>query len=101
MRGVFAPWVTVGGMLVLAIVVAFSASQIATIDGKIGELVAPRNQQQEQDMDPLTTTVTNKDGIEITVETTKRADENDAQQLARHLARVALAQNSGSGTEGK
>lgn len=46
-------------------------------------------------MDPLTTTVKNQNGIEITVTTHREDEETDALQLARHLKRVALAEASG------
>lgn len=90
-------WVTVGALIVLSVLTAVGLEQLSRLDAKLSQAITqPRADAQGViDMDPLTTTVKNQNGIEITVTTHREDEETDALQLARHLKRVALAEASG------
>jgi len=89
-------WVTVGALGVLALLAASGTQQLAGLDAKIALLVdQTQTQASDKSMDTLTTVVENQAGVTITVNTDRLPGEEDADQLTRHLKRVALAEASG------
>lgn len=79
---------TLGGLLVLSVVVVAAGSQIAALDGRITEALnaEPKELQMQQ---TITEVVTRANGTQVTVTTTRGADESVDAFIARHDAVTA------------
>lgn len=94
MRAEVAPWVTVGGLLCLAVVVALAANQVSKLDAGIAKLVTT-TQPKDGEVQTYTSKVTNQSGLETTIVTTQQDGETIDVALARHLEACQKWQQTG------
>lgn len=73
---------TIGGLLVLAVVVSLAGSQIAGLDSQITKALARKVTPLMQTLE--TTVVQDSTGFSVKIITPRNEDETDAQHVARH-----------------
>jgi len=81
--------ITLGGLVVVACVLAVAGYQVAQLDARIATLIRTKN--QEERMQTLTETVTSQSGRTLTVTTTRGEGETIDSFIGRHNEAVNAA----------
>ena len=87
--------VNLGGLVVVAVVLATSTASVTRLDHRISQLIASRARIPFATMQTISEDVKRPSGRVTTITTTQATGETPDELLARHDALVALAAASG------